>query len=256
MMRAWVSYCCLIVALSATGIASATSAATEFQIPALSGPVVDQAGMFRQSTREKLSTYLRQISERSGTQLQVATVSDLAGLSIEEAATKITDQWKIGRQKEDRGILLLFAPKERRVRIEVGLGLQGDLPDVTANRIIREVIAPRLRDGTPDRALINGVMAILHYTDPGLLNEDGEPATHPQKQKGKGSVVWIFWFLFLMFFILPIFSRRWRYVVGSAGLGGIAGGLGGGGWGSGGGSGGGWSGGGGGFNGGGSSGSW
>lgn len=231
-------------------------AGADFQVPPLTGPVVDQAGMFSAATTESLSRFLRGLNEHGGAQIQVATVTDLGGLSIEEASIKITDQWKLGKKKEDRGLMLLFGLKEHKVRIEVGQGLEGDVPDVTANRIILEVIVPRLKEGSPDRAVIDGIMAIVHYTDPTLLeNSSGLPARSHSTGR---EINWLrfllnnFWILFLGGFVLlrAILPRRYFNSIGGGGWGG--GGFGGGGWGGGGG----WSGGGGGFSGGGSSGSW
>lgn len=236
--------------------------AADFQVPPLTGPVVDQASMLSSATRESLSRYLHQLFERGGAQIQVATVPDLGGLSIEEASIKVTDQWKLGKKKEDRGVLLLFAPNEHKVRIEVGQGLEGELTDVTSNRIIREVIVPRMKEGSPDRAVIDGVLAIVHYTDPGLLEEaqQGMPSrsSHFAKGGGLGRLFTIFfWIIILLLFLRP----RGGGGVGGFMTGLLLGGMGrGGGFGDGGfggsGSGGGWSGGGGGFSGGGSSGSW
>lgn len=258
--KIWLSFLLLVTVVGVAG------AETQFEVPALTGPVVDQAGMFRASTRQQLSNYLRRIFEQGGAQIQVATVPTLGGLSIEEASIKITDKWQLGNKKDDRGILILFAPTERKVRIEVGQGLEGNVPDVIANRIIREVIVPRMRSGDSDRAAVDAVMAVLHYTDPQLLDPSEHKADGPtgHREKRGGLIMFFFIFLAVVFVILPMFSRRWRYAlagaVGSSGLGSGGwgsgrGGFGGGSWGSGG-SGGGWSGGGGGFSGGGSSGGW
>jgi len=237
-------------------LVSITAVAADFVVPSLTGPVVDQAGMFSESTRQSLARFLHQVQDQSGTQLEVATVADLAGLSIEEASIKIVDAWKLGRRKEDRGILLLFAPTEHKVRIEVGRGLEGDVPDAIASRIVSEVIVPRLKNGANDRAAIDGVVAILHYSDPDVV-ESGHTIRGPHGHAAGGDFMAIlFWIIVSLFTIGPIFSRRMRRSVGGPGIfwWGGGGGFGGGSWG--GGSGGGWSGGGGGFSGGGASGGW
>lgn len=251
----------LVVLLLAGSLAGAAD--RPFEIPELTGPVVDQAGMLRPATRQQLASYLRRIFEQGGAQIQVATVPSLGGLSIEEASIKMTDKWQLGNKKDDRGVLLLFAPNERKVRIEVGQGLEGNVPDVIANRIIREVIVPRMRSGDSDRAAVDAVMSIVHYTDPHLVDPSEHRVNGPagKREEKRGLILFIFSILAVLFVVLPMFSRRWRYAMGAAGLSGwtspgsFGGGSGGGGWGSGGG-GGGWSGGGGGFSGGGSSGSW
>ncbi len=230
----------------------------EFQVPQLTGPVVDQAGLLSSSTVDSLSAFLRRHHEQGGAQIQVATVTDLGDLSIEEASIKITDQWKLGSKKEDRGVLLLVAPSARRMRIEVGQGLEGDLTDLITSRIIRDVIIPRFKEGAPDRGVIDGVLAIVHYADPKMGDDGGAPvAARSQRFErtggGLGKVMTIiFWLIILIFLLMRPGGRG--FLAGML-LGGGLGGGGGGGWG-GGSSGGGWSGGGGGFSGGGSSGSW
>jgi uncharacterized protein len=234
------------------------SARAELRVPELTGPVVDQAGMLRSSTRDALENLLRQVRERGGSQIQVAILPDLGGLAIEDASIKITDAWKLGGAKEDNGVLLLIAAGEHKVRIEVGQGLEGVLPDAIASRIVRDVIVPYMRQGKPDQAVLQGVLAILHNTDPKLAGLSGQPQVAPRAPWNGDVVQLILILLFFGFFLLPLFFRGGRG-------GGFWGGFGGGGWGSGGGFGGGgfgggfgggWSGGGGGFSGGGASGGW
>lgn len=238
----------------------ALTATTGFHIPPLSGPVVDQAGILRSSAKSSLEQYLRHLLERGGAQIQIATVSDLGGLSIEEASIKITDQWKLGKKKEDRGLLLLIAPNEHKIRLEVGQGLEGDLPDLKASRIISEVIVPRLKEGFADQAVIDGVMAIVHYTDPKLLDDLQMPqGAHSTSTTPLGLGKWVnilFWLMMILLFILPRFFGSGRNGGRSFATGFLLGGMSGGGWGGSSDSGGGWSGGGGGFSGGGASGRW
>ena len=235
----------------------ATATASDFNVPSLTGPVVDQASILSNSTKDDLQRFLRQLVERGGAQIQIATVTSLSGLSIEEASIKITDQWKLGRKKEDRGLLLLLAPNERKIRIEVGQGLEGSLTDLTAGRIISEVITPRLKEGSADRAVIDGVAAMVQYTDPKLLSELQMPAgAVSQSIAPTGSTNWLsilLWIFILLLFILPqLFGNRHGGSGAGLAAGLLLGGMGGG-HGRGGG---GWSGGGGGFSGGGASGSW
>ncbi len=238
------------------------SAQAEFAVPPLTGPVIDQAGMLSPETERQMDTFLRQLRESGGTQIQILTVATLDGLTIEEAAIKAAQQWKLGGAQADDGILLLLAQSERRVRIEVGQGREGDLPDARASRIIREVIIPRMREGDANRAVTAGVFAILHYTDPKFLESRGE--TVPRERAGGipvgKKIELIVWLLFFFVVILPglFMRRRRRGLWGLAAGYGLGRGLGGGGWGGGGGFGGGgsWGGGGGGFSGGGASGGW
>lgn len=231
----------------------ALPAEAEFKVPPLTGPVVDQAELLSPTMRRRLEEFVRRLYESGGTQLQILTVSDLGGLAIEQASIQVTDQWKLGGVKDDNGVLLMVAKTERKVRIEVGQGREGDLPDVVASRIIREVITPRFREGSFDRGVIEGVVAIVQRTDPEFLksNHDGEATASERRGKISGRALeLILSLLFFTFLILPpLFGRR-RFGRGPF----FPGGFGGGGFGSGGA--GGWSGGGGGFSGGGASGDW
>lgn len=251
----------MLKALLTLSVLWVSVAQADFTVPALTGPVVDEAGMISSSTSRTLENYLRNLNASGGTQLQVVTLKSLAGLSIEEAGIKIAEQWKIGTAKQDNGVILIFAPNERRVRIEVGQGREGDLPDVTASRIIREIIIPRMRAGQADRAVTDGVLAIVHYTDPKLAGQGEQTPVddEPPRVRRLGLVQIILLLLFFGIFALPAIFRGGRGGgLGGGGFGGFGGGgFGGGGFGGGfSGGGGGWSGGGGGFSGGGSSGSW
>lgn len=238
------------------------SALAEFTVPSLTGPVVDGAGMLSPSTVAKLSSFIRRVYDSGGPQLQVATVQDLGGISIEEASIKITDQWKLGGAKADNGVLLLISRNERKIRIEVGQGLEGSLTDAYSSRIIRDIMTPRFRSGDVDGGVVAAVFAIVRYTYPEFLKDDRGTGSMPAASSSDGggggvdghtieTLLMIFFFTFL---ILPaLFGRRRR----GFWLGGGGGGWGGGGFGGGGfGGGGGWSGGGGGFSGGGASGGW
>lgn len=237
-------------------LVSAVSAA-DFQVPALTGPVVDNASMMSERGRTELADLLIRLNNRGGTQLQVLTVPDLSGLSIEEATIKVTDKWKLGSAKDDNGVLLMVAAQERRVRIEVGQGREGVLPDVIASRIIREVIVPRFRADGADSAITAGVLAILHYTDPEFSERNGHDIPRPKGGGGTSGMTFL-WILFFVIILLHrmFFGGRRRGLWSRGGYYGGLGGLSGSSWGGGGFGGGGWSGGGGGFSGGGSSGSW
>ena len=231
----------------------------EFSAPPLTGPVVDQGQMLGASTSAKLEDFLTSLQKQTGTQLQIATVESLGGLSIEEASIKIVEQWKLGEQKTDNGVLLLIARDEKKVRIEVGQGLEGQLPDIIASRIIREIIVPRFKEGRVDRGVRDGVLAIVHYTNPDFLQQNGS-AVEMGRSRARikiGSNFELLLIVFSFFIVVALralFGRGGpRGPFGRYGSGGFGGGSFGGGGGFGGG---GWSGGGGGFSGGGASGGW
>jgi uncharacterized protein len=105
-----------------------------FDFPSLTGRVVDQAGVIPASTRDVLETKLRELEDKSGIQLVVATVNSLQGSDIETFANQLFRAWKLGEAKKNNGVLLLIAPGERKVRIEVGYGLEGTLTDALSQR--------------------------------------------------------------------------------------------------------------------------
>ncbi|MEK7357355.1 MAG: TPM domain-containing protein [Bdellovibrionota bacterium] len=258
----------MIAKLRAIGLLSiflfAFAAHAEFQVPALSGPVVDEAGILDARTSNALANGLRTLLARGGTQVNVLTVSSLGDVPIEQASIQVTDKWKLGTSKEDKGVLLLIAPKERALRIEVGQGLEGVLTDADSKRIIDETIKPLFREGRYDDGIVMGVAEIMRRTNPELDPNEvfGQPrrGANPQGLGGEvGLSKLIRYFLILMFilFIMRPGRRRRGFASGLmwGGLAGWSAGRGGGG-GFGGGGGGGWSGGGGGFSGGGASGNW
>lgn len=222
-------------------------------MPPLTGPVVDQAAILSPRDHKYLETLARKIHESSQIQLQVLTVKSLEGEVIEQASIKVTDAWKLGKKGDDRGLLLMVAPEERKVRIEVGQGLEGDLPDVMAHRIIDQIILPRFRSGNLSEGIVAGMQTIVSIVAPDAGVE------RPRKKRHIDSNIVIFLLVLAVIFFQMLFGGGGRGRGRSGFFGGGGGYYGGGGFGGGGfggSSGGGWSGGGGGFSGGGSSGSW
>ncbi len=108
-------------------------AADRFEVPRLSGPVVDEGGFLAPAARRKIASALVELKRQGGgIEIAVLTVRDLGGLSIEQASIQVVDKWKLGSEGKDNGVLLLVSKQERKVRIEVGQGLDGDLPDAHA----------------------------------------------------------------------------------------------------------------------------
>jgi uncharacterized protein len=250
---------------STGSMSSALFAASEksFEVPPLTSPVVDQAGILSPDGRARVEQLVRSLFESGGSQVTVLTVASLGDLSIEEASIKVVDAWKLGRDKKDDGILLMVAPNERRMRIEVGRGREGDLPDAIAKRIINQVVGPEFREGRFDGGILLGVAAIIQRSDPQFdLEKSGTPMPHARSsRRGRGSNMLFLIFVLIFMLMTPILAvlrlfgilpRSSMRGYGHTGYGGWSGS--GGGWSGGGG--GGWSGGGGGFSGGGSSGSW
>src|SRR5690242_14482106 len=114
-------------------------------LPALSGRVVDAAGVLDPANRKALVTRLETLEAATGDQLVVATVASLHGNPIESYANRLFNIWKLGRKDTNNGVLLLVAPSERKVRIEVGYGLEGTLTDAVAELIIEQSIVPHFQ---------------------------------------------------------------------------------------------------------------
>jgi uncharacterized protein len=157
MLRLWPRT--LIVILVAGLALGAALAAANF--PALIGRVVDQAKILSPVTAADLERKLADLEQKSGIQLVVATVPSLDGQEIEPYANELFRTWKLGETKKDNGVLLLIAPKERRVRVEVGYGLEGTLTDAVSSVIIANAIAPRFKAGDFNGGVTRGVDDII-----------------------------------------------------------------------------------------------
>lgn len=209
---------------------------------------MDQAGIISPQTKTKLEALLRRVNDSGALQLQVLTVSTLDGLPIEQASIEIVEKWQLGTKEKDNGVLFLIAPQDRKMRIEVGQGVEGDLPDVIAKRIIAEIVAPAFRQGLFDEGISAGVVEIIRYAAPQVIGEKAPPR---EQERSQGIPIFVFLLFFVIVVLQGAFGRRMG-IGRTSGWG--PGGFGGGGFGGGGG--GGWSGGGGGFSGGGASGNW
>ena len=238
--------------------------AADFEPPAYRRPVMDEAHLMSESGAQSLSERLEKLYQSGGSQIGVLTVESLNGVPIESAGIQTAEKWKLGTAKGDNGVILLISKGDRSVRIEVGQGLEGALPDIYAKRIIDDVIVPRFREKDFEGGIVEGVVMILKYTDPDYHSLDQNQGGGRFLRRGglAALLVWMLFnhpviLIFLIFFLFSLFGRR-RYRrsfwTGSGwGGGGYGGGFGGGGFGGGGGFSGG---GGGGFSGGGASGRW
>lgn len=129
--------------------------------PTLSGRVVDQAQMLDATTEARLTGQLAAHEKASGEQLVVVTLANLQGLPIEDFGYQLGRHWGIGQKGKDNGALLLVARDERKLRIEVGYGLEGRLTDAQASVIINQVITPAFKSGNYAQGISDGVAAML-----------------------------------------------------------------------------------------------
>ncbi len=117
------------------------------EVPYLSGRVNDQAGLFDETAENALEEKLRALEEETGAQVAVLTVATLDGDPIEDYSLRVVETWKLGREGVDDGVLILVARDDRRMRIEVGYGLEGALTDAQSGRIIDGIMTPKFRAG-------------------------------------------------------------------------------------------------------------
>ena len=235
----------LVFALAATG-----AAALDF--PALSGRVVDEAGVLSDGTKAQVTALLAEHERQTGNQVVVATLKDLRGLTIEQYGYQLGRAWGIGPKASNKGALLIVSPSTHDVRIEVGYGLEGTLTDAQSKLIVENVMLPRFRQGDYDGGVREGAITILQVLGGHPSATAQEPLTDTGDRSGGGFHIPIFLIVIVLWLV---FGRFFWPLFFLGGLGGGRGGWGGGG-GFGGGSGGSFSGGGGSFGGGGASGHW
>jgi len=138
-----------------------TVTAHALEVPAYKGYVNDYAGILSASAENQLNAALLQFDTSDSTQVAVLTIPTLDGEVLEEFSIRAVDSWGMGQKGKDNGVLLLIVQKERKVRIEVGRGLEGVLTDLLAGRIIDQVIIPYFKSGQFDKGAIAGVNAII-----------------------------------------------------------------------------------------------
>ncbi|MGE5625869.1 MAG: TPM domain-containing protein [Bacillota bacterium] len=249
----------ILAALSFFPLAAHADDASAPPFPELTGPVVDGAHVLPPDVSDALTQKLQAYDQDSGNQLVVVTVATLDGYPLDEWGYQLGRHWGIGRKGANTGALLLVDTGERKVRIEVGYGLEGTLTDAFSDDIIRNTIVPRFKQGDIPGGISAGVDAILQVL--------GGQAEEVHQQRRHDSFNTFFIILIVVGILFRIFMANYFLRRGSTLfglwwlLGGFGGGWGGnrrgGGWGGGGfGGGGGFSGGGGSFGGGGASGSW
>jgi uncharacterized protein len=155
------------------------AASADVAVPPLSGRVVDQTGTLSGSDIASLTQSLQSLETRKGSQVAVLIVPTTAPETIEQYSIRVAEAWKIGRKKIDDGALMVVAKDDRKLRIEVGYGLEGALNDATAKRIIDEVITPRFRSGDFSGGISAGVERIV-----GVI--DGEKLPAPEQRPDSG----------------------------------------------------------------------
>lgn len=155
------------------------SPAFALDVPALTGRIVDLAHLLPSDVAASLSAELAEHERNTGNQIAVLTLPSLEGEPLEEFSHRVSTTWKLGRKGTDNGVLLLVVPGERRIRIEVGYGLEGTLTDAKSSQIVRREIVPRFKSGDFSGGIAAGLKAIMGtiegtYTLPTEMRDKSE----------------------------------------------------------------------------------
>jgi uncharacterized protein len=196
-------------ALAVLAFVCAAVAAPNF--PALTGRIVDQANVIPPPTRSALEGKLAELEMKSGIQLVVATVASLDGEEIEPYANALFRTWKLGEKDKNNGVLLLVAPKEHRVRIEVGYGLEGTLTDALSKVIITNAIAPRFKSGDFGDGVSRGVDDIITVLTTDSSEWQQRPSLRLDHQQDSDAGDWILLALLIAFVTALILSPGFRW---------------------------------------------
>src|SRR5215469_14862176 len=257
------------ILVSLTLVLGFAPASAEPTFPTLSGRVVDDANLLSPADKQALTADLKALEDKSSDQLVVVTLPSLQGYAIEDYGYQLGRHWGIGTKQLNNGVLLIVAPSEHKVRIEVGRGLEPTLTDALSKVIIETSILPKFRTGDFAGGIKDGVRDITKVLTGDAAEVDARAKAKPRHDVDEPAINWlmvIFWLLIISWFIWNLTrsaqqigrTSRGGPIFIPGGWGGSDGGGGGGGWSSGSGDfgGGGFSGGGGDFGGGGASGSW
>ena len=162
--------------IAAVSIALQTTLTAAFPQPA--GPVTDFADVLSENARAEALAIIRGVEQKTSAEIAIATVTSLDGMSVDEYANTLFHEWGIGQADRDNGVLILIATAERKIRIEVGYGLEPILPDGLAGEIIREEIAPWLRTGEYSTGVLAGVRRVAAIVEANHTVTDEERARY------------------------------------------------------------------------------
>ena len=195
----------------------ASPLAAQPQFPELSGRVVDEANIIPPDVEAQLTAKLEALETQSQRQLVVATIPDLQGYDISDYGYQLGREWGIGDADRNDGALLIVAPNDRKMRIEVGYGLEGTLTDAYSSLIIQNVIRPRFRDGDLAGGIVAGTDALITQLSlppdeaARIAQQAGQQQRNSSREGGFpiGTLIWLGFMFF--FFVLPLLRRGRRY---------------------------------------------
>ncbi len=181
--------------------------ASELQpIPSLKKRVTDKTGTLRATELHALEQKLADFETQKGSQIVVVIIPTTEPEAIEQYSIRLAEAWEIGRQGVDDGVILLVAKDDRKLRIEVGYGLEGAIPDIYAKRIIENIILPRFRQGDFAGGINQGVDALMQ-----LINGENLPTALTEKAETQGVPGWVIPLVLVLFFVLMMNTPR-KYI--------------------------------------------
>ena len=176
--------------------------------PYLSAYVMDEANLLSAAAEGALNERLQAFASESGSQVVVLTVPNLGGSTIEEFSIRRAEAWQLGRADQDDGVLFVIAQAERRMRIEVGYGLEGALTDAATRRILDNVVGPQFRAGDFDGGVEAGVTAILGTIRGEVPPPDALPPQPVPDHVGLRPLLNMFLFMLLVILLIAFMARR------------------------------------------------
>lgn len=186
----------------------ATTAYAKSDLPAFSGPVVDDANVVPDGVEQTLEDQLNYYQQRSGNQIAVAVVKTTGDQSVEDYSIDLARAWGVGQKDKDTGVLILIAYDDRKLRIEVGRGLEGRFTDLQAGRIIREQMTPRLKTGDVGGAIEAGTLAVRGALGDAVAVPVPPPAS---ESGGGGSPFALIFAVVAVASVVARFGRRRRF---------------------------------------------
>jgi len=183
------------------------------KVPELTGRVNDTAKLMSSREKQEAEDYLKQIEEKTGSQVVILTIKNLQGESLEDYSLKVAEKWGIGRKGSDNGVLLLVSYDDRAIRLEVGYGLEGCLTDTKCGLIIRTIIIPEFKEGDYGEGILKGVKAVG-----GIIEGDADTENNLKQAEAAAQDEGIAGAFFAMIFILVWFLMVFSVIVSRMGL--------------------------------------
>ena len=175
--------------------------------PKLTGRVVDNANILSISTKSKLNLMLANLEQNSSNQLVVVTLKSLQGYDISDFGYQLGRYWGIGQKGKNNGALLIVAPNERKVRIEVGYGLEGDLTDALSSVIIQTKILPYFKKSNFDEGILSGVKAII-----GVIKGTYKPVIKKHKKVSSIAAPLFFGLFFVLMILEKVIPKKYKAI--------------------------------------------